>query len=105
MPEPSPTLVKLVGTFTSCDSGWCLDDSPLDFGVNPDLSGVQQDYDGNGKVTSVREELTALLDGRVRITTDGSGLVVQINRLAYVDNELPSPAMASDKRKNKTAGN
>jgi hypothetical protein len=87
--EPSPSFVTLVGRFTACDKQWCLQNSPLDFGVNPDLTVVQENYDGDMAAEPVRDELTGLAGTRVHVVTDASGLVVQINRLAYVDDEVP----------------
>ncbi len=72
-----------------CEDGWCLDDVPIVLGVNPDLSVVQDDYDGDTKAESVADELTDLVETRVRIEIDADGAVVSINRLEYVAVELP----------------
>ncbi|MBA2717410.1 MAG: hypothetical protein H0U51_10225 [Propionibacteriales bacterium] len=73
-----------------CDDSWWLDDVLLDLGDNPDLSLVQADYDGDTVDEPVIDELTALIDSRVRVLTEGDGgLVLRINRLDYVAQVLP----------------
>jgi hypothetical protein len=78
-----------VGTLKICDDVWCIDDVPLVLGHCPDLSVVQGDYDGDGTAESVADELTGLVDTRVRVLTDADGLVLKINRIDYVPTELP----------------
>jgi hypothetical protein len=83
-----------VGTLTTCDDVWCIDDVPLVLGLEPDLSVVQGDYDGDGTAEAVADELTGLVDTRVRVLTDSEGLVLQINRIDYVPTELPPEPVA-----------
>ncbi len=61
----------------------------LNLGDNPDLTGVQADYDSDRAAEQVADELTDLIDSRVRVRTDADGLVVTINGLDYVVAELP----------------
>jgi len=90
-PGPEPEPVRSAGVLTMCDDSWWLDDVLLDLGDNPDLSLVQADYDGDTVVEPVIDELTALIDSRVRVLTEGDGgLVLRINRLDYVAQELPA---------------
>ena len=91
--EPEP--VRSAGVLTMCDDSWWLDDVLLDLGDNPDLSLAQVDYDGDTVDEPVIDELTALIDSRVRVLTEGDGgLVLRINRLDYVAQELPADSVS-----------
>jgi hypothetical protein len=75
-PSPSPTVETFTGTLGTCPGGWCLDDRRLDLG--PDAALTQQaaaDYDGDGTVETLQEELAELATGgpvTVRaVLTDG----------------------------------
>ena len=75
-PSPSPTVETFTGTLRTCPGGWCLDDDRLDLG--PDAALTEQaaaDYDGDGTVGILQEELAALATGgtvNVRaVRTDG----------------------------------
>lgn len=61
----------------------------VNLGDNPDLTGVQADYDGDMAAEPVADELTDLIDSRARVRTGADGLVVAINGLDYVVAELP----------------
>lgn len=81
---PAPVTTRITGTLTACNDSWCLDDIPVLLGRDPDLSGVQGDYDGDGIAESVSQELTGLLRTSVEVGIDAGGLVLEINRLPYV---------------------
>ncbi len=86
-------MIEVGGVLTACvddvDS-WCLDDEPINLGVNSDLSAVQADYDGDKVEEPVVDELTGLVDSRVQLVIDADGLVLQVNGLDYVALELPT---------------
>jgi hypothetical protein len=73
----------LDGTFTvSVDGVWSIGSAALDFGT-ANLALPQADYDGDGVVEAVTDELDGLTDVDGTVGLGADGLVVAINDLPY----------------------
>ncbi|GAB2766068.1 hypothetical protein GCM10027020_18340 [Nocardioides salsibiostraticola] len=87
-PQPESEAVHLVGLLTVCDSGWCLDELPLDVGdADFLLTLAVADFDADGQVESNSDELTGLVDTKVEIDVapdTAPALVLALNDMAYV---------------------
>jgi membrane-bound lytic murein transglycosylase B len=85
-PVPAPKPIVLTGFLAACEkdpAAWCLGDAQLDFGDNADLSQAQEDYDADGVVEPVADELTGLSATSVTVQLDASHLVLDIQGLPY----------------------
>jgi len=67
--DPPPPLAT--GVLSQCDTGWCVDTLPIDFGT-ADLTARLVDLDGDGKTRSLTRELRALarLETTVTVVLD-----------------------------------
>jgi hypothetical protein len=85
----------LTGFLAPCEkdpTAWCLGDAQLDFGENADLSQPQQDYDADGGVEPVADELAGLSGTRARVQIDEtSHLVLKVQGLPYTVIEAAGP--------------
>jgi hypothetical protein len=92
--EPDPVPTALTGFVASCakdPTAWCIGDAPLDFGDNADLSQPQEDYDADGVVEPVVDELAGLATVRVRVELDEDRVVHTIRGLPYAVVEMADP--------------
>ena len=83
-PKPTPTgpvLTTVVGTWTSCGTGFCLGSTPLDLG-GPDVAAARAsaDFDGDGTVETNGEEFTGLVGqhAALRVERKAGVLVVYV---------------------------
>jgi hypothetical protein len=93
-PPPAPKPIVLTGFVAPCEkdsTAWCLGDAQLDFGDDADLSQAQEDYDADGVVEPVADELTGLSGTRVTVELDSSHLVLEIQGLPYAVIEVAAP--------------
>jgi len=93
-----PSLVRLAGTLERCGGQYCVGRSVVDFGPGWYVSGsvARHDYDDNGSLELVAEELAGLLGHEVLLETDGGDLdedVYTINGMPFRDaqGQLPAP--------------
>lgn len=102
-PDPAldPTLVAVVGMWTACDDGYCLDGVPLDLGDLTLLVGISaQDYDGDGVLEEYVAELAGLVDRTVVVVFEDQEtgpVVVAIADLPFLlpETELPEDQATS----------
>jgi hypothetical protein len=97
----SPQLVTVTGDLTECRGQYCLAGDVVDFGPSWYVAEVvsPHDYDGDGRVTLLQDELAGLVGDRVRLETDGGELdqdVYSINGIPFRDDhgQLPEPPEA-----------
>lgn len=87
-PQPESEPVHLIGLLTLCDSGWCLDELPLDVGDDDFLLTLAvADLDGDAQVESNNDELIGLVDTKVELDAapdTAPALVLALNDMAYV---------------------
>lgn len=97
-PSEPPTLRTVMGTLERCGVRVCIDGSVMDFGpawyVREAEAG--HDYDGDGNVGSLADEVLGLLGREVTLETDGGSLdedVFTVNgqQLRSPEGELPAP--------------
>jgi membrane-bound lytic murein transglycosylase B len=94
---PPPVVTPLHGTFTVCGAFWCIGDTMVNFGIEPDLSVPQGDYDGDLTIEPVSTELLGLAGQLTDAEVGADGLVVTLNTLPYVFTPLggtPPPTTA-----------
>jgi hypothetical protein len=94
-PVPDPKPIVLTGFLAPCEkdaAAWCLGDARLGFGDDADLTQAQQDYDADGTVEPVADELAGLAGVRATVRTDEDYLVLRIQGLPYAVIEAPEPS-------------
>lgn len=88
---PAPALTTLSGTWTTCPDAtpqapeYCLGDTRLDLGTaDQQAAPAAADYDGDGNVGTIAEELAGLVGQEVTVdVVTGTATVQRINELAY----------------------
>ncbi|HSS67421.1 MAG TPA: lytic transglycosylase domain-containing protein [Nocardioidaceae bacterium] len=94
-PTPDPDPIVLAGFLAPCEkdaTAWCIGDAQLNFGDNADLTHAQEDYDADGVVEAVGDELAGLSEVRVRVTVDpDTHVVLTIRGLPYAVIEATEP--------------
>ena len=80
-------LTTVAGALTTDGTTWYVDSTPLDFGSEEDLQATSpNDFDADGAVETVTEELQGLKDTEVTVdveVVDGVGVVYNLQDLVY----------------------
>lgn len=94
-----PPLVTVSGTLNHCGDRFCVDETVVDFGPDWYLgeAWARHDFDGDGVLDQLGQELSGLLGQDVTLETDRGDLdadVYTIDGMPFraADGELPSPA-------------
>jgi hypothetical protein len=91
-PSPTPTpqppeLTTLTGVLRPCDAGWCIESTILDLGPDDYVEDTEApaDYDNDGTLTTIADELTGLAGDEVSLEVEINGAYAAV----YTIQELP----------------
>lgn len=100
--DSNPPLRTMTGTLAACEPQYCIGETIVDFGPSWYLADAtaRHDFDDDGGVTSLGEEITGLVGTRVTLETDDGPLdadVFTVNGLPLrsATGELPAPRRPS----------